>query len=111
MGTESTPRRCRTCSTGSTGATHRGRVTPGGTGLGLAICKAIAEKAGGSIVLTSQRNQGTTATVRMPVAVRGTGGGAMKIILGIVFLVVICASAFADYKWRAWMAARKRERE
>jgi len=42
----------------------------GGTGLGLAICKAIAEKAGGSIVLTSQRNQGTTATVRMPVAVR-----------------------------------------
>jgi signal transduction histidine kinase len=42
----------------------------GGTGLGLAICKAIAEKAGGSIVLESQRNQGTTATVRMPAAVR-----------------------------------------
>ena len=39
----------------------------GGTGLGLAICKAIAEKAGGSIVLTSQRNQGTTATVRLPI--------------------------------------------
>jgi signal transduction histidine kinase len=39
----------------------------GGTGLGLAICKAIAEKAGGSIVLTSQRNLGTTATVRLPV--------------------------------------------
>jgi signal transduction histidine kinase len=38
----------------------------GGTGLGLAICKAIAEKAGGSIELTSQRNQGTTATVRLP---------------------------------------------
>jgi hypothetical protein len=35
----------------------------------------------------------------------------MKIILGIVILVVICASVFADYKWRAWMAARKRERE
>jgi signal transduction histidine kinase len=39
----------------------------GGTGLGLAICKAIAEKAGGSIVLTSQRDQGTTATVRLPI--------------------------------------------
>jgi hypothetical protein len=35
----------------------------------------------------------------------------MKIVLGIVILVVIGASAFADYKWRAWMAARKRERE
>jgi hypothetical protein len=35
----------------------------------------------------------------------------MKIILGIVFLLVIVASAFADYKWRGWMAARKRERE
>jgi signal transduction histidine kinase len=42
----------------------------GGTGLGLAICKAIAEKAGGSIVLTSQRNQGTTATVRLPMVKR-----------------------------------------
>jgi hypothetical protein len=35
----------------------------------------------------------------------------MKLVLGIVVLVVIGASAFADYKWRAWMAARKRERE
>jgi hypothetical protein len=35
----------------------------------------------------------------------------MKIVLGIVILVVIGASVFADYKWRAWMAARKRERE
>ena len=35
----------------------------------------------------------------------------MKLVLGIVVLVVICASAFADYKRRAWMAARKRERE
>jgi len=46
----------------------------GGTGLGLAICKAIAEKAGGSIVLTSQRNLGTTATVRLPVLEQGLGG-------------------------------------
>jgi len=35
----------------------------------------------------------------------------MKIVLGVVLLVVIGASAFADYKWRTWMAARKRERE
>jgi hypothetical protein len=35
----------------------------------------------------------------------------MKIALGIVLLVVICASAVADYKWRAWIAARKRDRE
>jgi signal transduction histidine kinase len=41
----------------------------GGTGLGLAICKAIAEKAGGSISLTSESNRGTTATVRLPVVV------------------------------------------
>jgi signal transduction histidine kinase len=40
----------------------------GGTGLGLAICKAIAQKAGGSIAIASQRGQGTTVTVRLPVA-------------------------------------------
>lgn len=40
----------------------------GGTGLGLAICKAIAQKAGGSIALASQREHGTTVTVRLPVA-------------------------------------------
>jgi signal transduction histidine kinase len=45
----------------------------GGTGLGLAIAKAIAQKAGGSIGLTSQPhpaepNQGTTVTVRLPIA-------------------------------------------
>lgn len=45
----------------------------GGTGLGLAICKAIAQKAGGSISIASQpdpslSNQGTTVTVRFPVA-------------------------------------------
>jgi signal transduction histidine kinase len=39
----------------------------GGTGLGLAICKAIVDKAGGSIVLTSQCGLGTTATVRLPI--------------------------------------------
>lgn len=45
----------------------------GGTGLGLAIAKAIANKAGGSIELASQPdsnlpNQGTTVTVRLPIA-------------------------------------------
>lgn len=52
------------------GDPSRARAT-GGTGLGLAICKAITERAGGSIVLASQPgpdlpNQGTTVTVRLP---------------------------------------------
>jgi hypothetical protein len=36
---------------------------------------------------------------------------AMKILLGIVVLLVVLASVFADYKWRQWMAARRRERQ
>jgi hypothetical protein len=36
---------------------------------------------------------------------------AMKIFLVIVALVVVVASVFADYKWRQWMAARRRERQ
>ncbi|MDR3736869.1 MAG: hypothetical protein P4L10_15215 [Acidobacteriaceae bacterium] len=35
---------------------------------------------------------------------------AMKIFLGIVALVVVAGSFYADYKWRQWMAARRRER-
>lgn len=35
----------------------------------------------------------------------------MKIVLGVVALVVVAASLFADYKWRQWMAARKREHQ
>jgi signal transduction histidine kinase len=38
----------------------------GGTGLGLAIARAIVVKSGGSIHLSSALNQGTTATVRLP---------------------------------------------
>jgi signal transduction histidine kinase len=40
----------------------------GGTGLGLAICKAICEKAGGSIEITSVLGKGTRVVARMPEA-------------------------------------------
>jgi hypothetical protein len=35
----------------------------------------------------------------------------MKIILGIIAVLIIAASLFADYKWRQWMAARRRDRQ
>jgi hypothetical protein len=35
----------------------------------------------------------------------------MKIILAVVVALVIAGSLFADYKWRQWMAARRREHE
>jgi signal transduction histidine kinase len=38
----------------------------GGTGLGLAICKAIVDRAEGTIAITSQPGSGTTVVVRMP---------------------------------------------
>jgi len=47
------------------GDPSRTRVT-GGSGLGLAICKAIVQKAGGSIRLESERQIGTVAIVRLP---------------------------------------------
>ena len=49
----------------SRGDPSRSRNT-GGTGLGLAICKAIVDKAGGTIALHSEVGQGTTAVVRLP---------------------------------------------
>jgi hypothetical protein len=35
----------------------------------------------------------------------------MKILLGILVVVIVAASLFADYKWRRWMAARRRDRQ
>jgi uncharacterized membrane protein YidH (DUF202 family) len=35
----------------------------------------------------------------------------MKLILAIIVVVGIAASIFADWKWRQWMDARRRERE
>jgi hypothetical protein len=35
----------------------------------------------------------------------------MKIVLAIVAAVIIAGSLFADYKWRQWIAARRRERD
>ena len=47
------------------GDPSRTRAT-GGAGLGLAMCKAVVEKAGGSIQLQSEQGVGTTAIVRLP---------------------------------------------
>jgi len=35
----------------------------------------------------------------------------MKILLIIVAVLIIAGSVFADYKWRQWMAARRREHD
>jgi len=42
-----------------------------GTGLGLAISRSIVEQAGGTLTLASEPGQGTTALVRLPVALAG----------------------------------------
>jgi PAS domain S-box-containing protein len=41
-----------------------------GTGLGLAICRRIIDEAGGTIEATSKIGQGTTFTIRLPLAGR-----------------------------------------
>ena len=35
----------------------------------------------------------------------------MKLLLLIVVALVFLGSLFADYKWRKWMADRKRDRQ
>jgi hypothetical protein len=35
----------------------------------------------------------------------------MKIFLAIVVAILIVGSFYADYKWRQWIAARKRDRQ
>jgi hypothetical protein len=33
----------------------------------------------------------------------------MKILVGILVIVIVVASFYADYKWRQWIAARRRD--
>jgi hypothetical protein len=35
----------------------------------------------------------------------------MKIFLVILAVVLVAALGFADFKWRQWMAARRRDRQ
>jgi hypothetical protein len=35
----------------------------------------------------------------------------MKIFLEVLALLLVAASLLADYKWRQWMAERRRNRE
>lgn len=35
----------------------------------------------------------------------------MKLLLAILAAALVAASLFADYKWRQWIAARKRDRQ
>jgi hypothetical protein len=35
----------------------------------------------------------------------------MKIFLGIPVILLVAASFIADYKWRKWMAERRRDRQ
>jgi hypothetical protein len=35
----------------------------------------------------------------------------MKIAIIVVVVVLVAASVIADYEWRQWMAARRRDRQ
>jgi hypothetical protein len=35
----------------------------------------------------------------------------MNILLAVLVVLVVAASLFADYKWRRWMADRRRDRQ
>jgi len=52
-----------------------------------------------------------------PFAVRGymphngvIAVSAMKVVLIILALIVVAGSIWADYRWRKWMAERRRDR-
>ncbi len=49
------------------GDNSRARTT-GGAGLGLSICKAIVDSCGGEIAVNSRLGEGTSVTVRLPLA-------------------------------------------
>jgi hypothetical protein len=35
----------------------------------------------------------------------------MKLALAVIVILVVVLSFFADYKWRRWMAERRRDRD
>jgi len=35
----------------------------------------------------------------------------MKLLLAVLAVIIVIASFFADYTWRRWIAARRRERD
>jgi hypothetical protein len=35
----------------------------------------------------------------------------MKILIGILATLLVASILFVDYKWRQWMAARRRDRQ
>ena len=35
----------------------------------------------------------------------------MKVVLCVIALVIVAVLLYADYKWRQWMKARRRERD
>ena len=45
---------------------HRSRGAVSGTGIGLYVCKAVVEAHGGTIMVKSVEEQGTTITVSLP---------------------------------------------
>lgn len=49
-----------------------------GTGLGLSMCRALIEKMGGSIALTSEPGRGTRVVVTLPVHISGTAQNAAR---------------------------------